>query len=45
MSNKEPGSLAGGTALVTAGSRGVGAATSKILAAHPLKEGYQSFVI
>jgi NAD(P)-dependent dehydrogenase (short-subunit alcohol dehydrogenase family) len=33
MNNREPGSLAGRTALVTGGSRGVGAATSKLLAA------------
>jgi NAD(P)-dependent dehydrogenase (short-subunit alcohol dehydrogenase family) len=33
MNNGEPGSLAGRTALVTGGSRGVGAATSKLLAA------------
>ena len=33
MSNKEPGSLAGRTALVTGGSRDVGAASSKLLAA------------
>src|SRR5919197_134098 len=33
MSTKEPGSLADRTALVTGGSRGVGAATSKLLAA------------
>jgi 3-oxoacyl-[acyl-carrier protein] reductase len=33
MSNKKAGSLAGRTALVTGGSRGVGAATSKLLAA------------
>ena len=33
MNNGEPGSLVGRTALVTGGSRGVGAATSKLLAA------------
>jgi 3-oxoacyl-[acyl-carrier protein] reductase len=33
MNNREPGSLAGRTAVVTGGSRGVGAATSKLLAA------------
>ena len=34
MNNREPGSLAGRTALVTGGSGGgVGAATSKLLAA------------
>ena len=33
MNNKQLGSLAGRTALVTGGSRGVGAATSKLLAA------------
>jgi 3-oxoacyl-[acyl-carrier protein] reductase len=33
MNNKEPGLLAGRTALVIGGSRGVGAATSKLLAA------------
>jgi 3-oxoacyl-[acyl-carrier protein] reductase len=33
MNNAKIGSLAGRTALVTGGSRGVGAATSKLLAA------------
>lgn len=33
MNNGEPESLAGRTALVTGGSRGVGAATSKLSAA------------
>ena len=33
MNDREPGSLAGRTALVTGGSRGASAATSKLLAA------------